>query len=49
MLLSLLKLLSAVYCIVIPTRIAPVSQARSLFILVERKLEMNVEYNKLFT
>lgn len=48
MFLSFWKLLTAVCCIVILTWIASVSQARNLFILVEHKLEMNVEYNKRF-
>lgn len=48
MLLSLWKLLAALCCTVILTCIALVSQTRNLFILVEHKLEMNVEYNKVF-
>jgi len=49
MLLSLWKLLAALCCTIILTRIAPVSQARNLFILVEHKLEMTAEYSKVFT
>ena len=44
--LSLWKILAAVCCIVILTKSAPVSQVRNLFILVEHKIEMNLECYK---